>query len=143
VDPGLLHVLHDAADDGLAGVVADGVDVDLGGVLEEAVDEDRPRGGQAALLAQAAEAGQLGHGPAQAVLVVDDLHGAAAEHVAGAEQRRVPDALDDGERLADGRGRAAGGLGDLQPGAQGVPQLAVLGGVDRGRRGAEHQALGQ
>ena len=57
--PGLLDVLHDAADDHLAGVVADGVDVDLGGVLEEAVDEHRALGRQAALLAEAAEAGQL------------------------------------------------------------------------------------
>ena len=64
--------------------VADGVDVDLGGVLEEAVDQHRARRRQPALAAQAAEAGQLGHGPAQALVVVDDLHGPAAQHVARA-----------------------------------------------------------
>ena len=52
-----------AADEHLAGGVADGVDVDLDGVLEEAVDEHRPLGRQAALPAERAEAGQLGHGP--------------------------------------------------------------------------------
>ena len=78
----LLDVLHDAADDHLAGAVADGVDVHLGGVLEEAVDQHGPLGGEAALLAEAAEAGQLVHGPLEALVVVDDLHGPTAEHVA-------------------------------------------------------------
>ena len=58
---GLLHVLHDAADQDLAGDVTHRVDVDLDGVLEEAVDEHRALGGQPALTRQAAEAGELGH----------------------------------------------------------------------------------
>ena len=52
VHPGLLDVLHHAADHDLARGVADGVDVDLGRVLEEAVDEHRALGGQAALAAE-------------------------------------------------------------------------------------------
>ena len=36
-----------------------------------------------------------------------------------------------GERLVDGGRGAAGGLRDLEPGAQRVPALAVLGQVDR------------
>ena len=140
---GLLDVLHDAADDHLAGAVADGVDVDLGGVLEEAVDEHRALGGQAALAAEAAEAGQLVHRPGQRLVVVDDLHGPAAEHVGRAHQHRVADLRDDGLGLLERGGGAAGRLRDLEPGAQRVPALAVLGQVDRLGRRAEHEPLGQ
>ena len=62
VHAGLLDVLHHPTDDHLARVVTDRVDVDLGGVLEEAVDEHRPLGRQPALLAEAAEVGQVVHG---------------------------------------------------------------------------------
>ena len=78
----------------------------------------------------------------QPVVVVDDLHGPPAEHVGRPHQRRVADAVDDGQGLVDGDGGAAGRLGDLQPGAQRVPPLAVLGQVDRRRAGAEHEVLG-
>ena len=93
--------------------------------------EHRPLGGQAALLAEAAEAGELVHGPLEALVVVDDLHGPTAEHVARAHQHRVADLLDDLLRLLEGGGGAAGRLRDLEAGAQGVPALAVLGQVDR------------
>ena len=88
VHAGLLDVLHDRADDHLAGRVAHRVDVDLDGVLQEAVDQHRALRRQAAFAAQRAEAGQLVHGPAQVVLVVDDLHGPPAEHVARPHQGR-------------------------------------------------------
>ena len=143
VHAGLLDVLHDPADEDLARRVADGVDVDLGGVLEEAVDEHRALGRQATFLAQAAEPGERGHGGAEAVVVVDDLHGPTAEHVGGPHQHRVADPLDDGERRLDGRGGAPGRLGDLELGAQGVPALAILGQVDGVGAGAEHQVAGQ
>ena len=83
----------------------------------------------------AAEPGELGHRPAQVVVVVDDLHRPAAEHVARAHEHRVADAL--GDRRAPRRASVAvppGGLRDLEPGAQRVPALAVLGEVDRRRR---------
>ena len=83
VHAGLLDVLHDPADDDLAGGVADGVDVDLGGVLEEAVDEHRALGRQAALACRGEpKPASSAMAAAQAVVVVDDLHGPAAEHVA-------------------------------------------------------------
>ena len=100
VHPGLLDVLHDRADEHLAGAVADGVDVDLDGVLEEAVDQDRPLGRQAPFPPSEPEAGQLVHGPAQVVVVVDDLHGPPAEHVARPHQGRIADPPDDGPGLA-------------------------------------------
>ncbi len=88
---GFLDVFHDTADQHLAGVVADRVDVDLGGVGEEAIDQHRALGRQPALLAEAAEAGQLGHRPGEVVAVVHDLHRPPAEHVARAHQHREPD----------------------------------------------------
>ena len=91
VDAGLLDVLHDAADQHLAGGVADGVDVDLGGLLEEAVDQHRALGGQPALAPERPEPGQLGHRLLEVGVVVDDLHGPTAEHVAGPHEHRVPD----------------------------------------------------
>ena len=135
---GLLDVLHDAADQHLAGVVADRVDVDLGGVGEEPVDQHRTLGGQAALLAEAAESGQLVHRPGQVVAVVHDLHRPSTEHVARAHQHREADVVDDRQRLFEVDGGAAGGLRDAQLVADRVPRLAVLGGVDRiGRRAGD------
>ncbi len=60
--------------------VAERIDVDLDRVLEEAVEVDRP-----ALRADPAQV------VAQPVDAVDDLHRAAAEHVAWADQQREPD----------------------------------------------------
>ena len=137
---GFLHVLHHRADHDVAGRVPDGVHVHLGGVLQEAVDQHGPLGRQPALPAEGAETGQLGHGPAEAVLVVHDLHRPPPEHVAGAHQGRIADPLDDGKRVGDGRRGAAGRLRDLEPGAQRVPVLPVLGQVDRLGAGAEDEA---
>ena len=143
MDPGLLDVLHDTADDDVAGVVADGVDVDLGGFLEEAVDQHRTLGRQATLATERAEPGQLLHRPDETVVVVDDLHGPTAEHVARAEQGRVADAVDDGPGTVEVGGGAAGRLGDLELGAEPVPLVAVLGEVDRVGAGAQHQPSGR
>src|SRR5207247_1114822 len=117
----LLDVLHDPADHEVARRIADGVDVDLDGVLEKPIDEYGPFGREPALPAQGAEPGELGHGPAQALLVVDDLHGPAAEHVAGAHQRRVADPVDHGQGVVDGDCDAARRLGDLEASAQRIP----------------------
>ena len=87
VDAGLLDVLHDAADpDGLA--VAQRVDVELDRVLQEAVEEDLARRGAGRRRRAARCAEVVG----EAVLVVDDLHRAAAEHVARAHEQREADA---------------------------------------------------
>jgi len=67
---------------------------------------------------------------AQLGLVVHDLHGAAAQHVARAHEDRVAN----GARLADGllglEGDAGLGLRDAQRAHQGVELLAVLRQVD-------------
>ena len=90
VHPGLLDVLHDPGDEDLAGAVAHGVDVDLDRVLQEPVHQHRPLGRDPALAGQRARGHGL-HDPAHAVVVVDDLHGPPAQHVARAEQHRVAD----------------------------------------------------
>ena len=97
MDAGLLDVLHDAADDDRAGRVGDAVDVELDGVLEELVDEDRPVGRR--LHRRRHVAIERGH-------VVDDRHGAAAEHVRRTDDEREADLQRDVARLL-GRGRDA------------------------------------
>ena len=52
---------------------------------------------------------QLGERKPKSVVVVDDLHRPAAEHVARPQQRRVADAPDDGERLVHRAGRPPSG----------------------------------
>ena len=79
----LLDVLHDPPDPhGLA--VAQRVDVDLDRVLEEMVEEDRPpvRAGLGAIQVAGEVLGR-----------VNDLHRAAAEHVARAHQQREADLI--------------------------------------------------
>ncbi len=70
--------------------VGDHVDVDLAGVVEEAVEQHRRGIGHAHRVADVAR--QVG-------VVVDDLHRAAAEHVARAHHQRVADLARQRERL--------------------------------------------
>ena len=88
MDAGLLDVLHDAADVEL-GAVVERVDVDLDRVVEEPVDEQRMARAHDALALDALEV------VGERRRVVDDLHAAAAEHVARAHEHRVADALGD------------------------------------------------
>ena len=93
--------------------VADGVDVDLDGVLEEPVDQHRAAPPTARPPARASpNPASSSMARAQVLVVVDDLHGPAAEHVARPHQDRVADPADDGPGLLEGRGRPAGRLGD-------------------------------
>ena len=132
VNPGLLDVLHDAADVDL-GPVAQRVDVDLDRVLEEAVDEHRVFGGQL---------GGAGDVALEGLLVVDDLHAATAQHVRRPHQHRVADVLGDPAGLRESRCRAV--LRRRQPrSAQQVAEgAAVLGQVDGLRRGAHDRNPG-
>ena len=120
MDPGLLDVLHDPADD-LALAVRDDVDVDLDRVLEEVVDEDRPVRGD--VLGD-------GHVPAHRLVVVHDLHRAAAEHVGRPDEHGVADALRDREGLVGVRRHAARRLPEPELLHERVEPLAVLGAVD-------------
>ncbi len=76
--------------------VAHRVDVDLDGVFEEAVEQDRSTLRHATLAREGtSRAGQVRHDPLEGDVVVDDLHGAPAQHVARTHEDGVADVLDD------------------------------------------------
>ena len=81
VHAGLLDVLHDAADQHVL-AVADRIDVHLDGDVEEPVEQHR---------AVVGHLHRVVHVGAQVVLVVDDFHGAAAEHVGRPHHQRKAD----------------------------------------------------
>ena len=121
MDAGLLDVLHDRADDGdLA--IGDAVDIDLGGVVEEAVDQHGAlgRGGDG-----------VAHVVAQLVVAVDDLHGAAAEHEAGADEHGIADLRGGGDGFVLVGGDAVGRLVEAELVQHLLEKFAVLGALDR------------
>ena len=73
----------------------------------------------------------------QAGAVVHDLHGAAAEHVAGADHHRIADALGDRLGFLGRAGDAVLRLAQAEPVQQVLEAFAVLGDVDRVGAGAE------
>src|SRR5699024_3347288 len=134
VDAGLLDVLHDPAEVQL-GAVVERVDVDLDRGVQEAVDEDGRLG--------AAAVGQVAsHVVDQARLVEDDLHPAAAQHVARAHQHRVADLCGDLDRVTHPPGGPVRGRGQVRLGQQRTEVAAVLGVVDRGGAGADDRQAG-
>ena len=131
MDAGFLDVLHHAGDiDGLA--VGDAVHVDLDRVVQVAVDQHRVVAG---------DAHRLAHVAMQAGAVVDDLHGAAAEHVAGADHHRIADAVGDRFGFLGGTGGAVLRLAQAEAVQQMLEALAVLGDVDGVGAGAEDRDL--
>ena len=84
--------------------------------------------------------GELGHRARERVVVVDDLHGAPAEHVRRAHEHRDSRGRSAIAPRASAVGRgAARRLRDAEPLAQRVEALAVLGEVDRVGARAEHR----
>ena len=73
---------------------------------------------------------------------MDDLHGAAAEHVGRPDHDRIADLLGDRARRRRARGDAAARLADVEPLEQLLEAVAVLGEVDGVGRGAEDRHLG-
>ena len=108
--------------------VAEGIHVDLDGVVEKLVDEDR-------VLRRGLHGGV--HVAAQVVHVVDDLHGAAAEHVGRTDDHRIADPLRHLLRFLEGAGRAVFRLQELQFVEHLLEPLPVLGPVDGVGRGAD------
>ena len=82
VHPGLLHVLHDRADQNVA-TVGDCVDVDLDRVLDEAIYQGR----------------RADMPIAQSCLVVTDPHRTTTEHVGRAHEDGIADPIGDLDRL--------------------------------------------
>ncbi len=129
MDAGLFDVLHDAADDHI-GAVADGVHVHLGGVVQEAVQQYRRLVG---------DAHRLGEVATQVLLVIDDLHGTATQHVGGTNHQRVGDALGGQHRLLQGGDGAVFRLLEPQALDGRLEALAIFGAVDSIGAGANHR----
>ena len=136
MDAGLFDVLHDTANVQLVTVV-DGVDVDLDRVVEKTVDEKRMPGADDSLPGHAREVIAERRG------IVDDLHAAAAEHVAGAHEHRVTDFFGhhDGSGEVDRRSVAGGEQAGVAQNLR--EQSAFLGEVDRVGGGTENGNAGR
>ena len=121
MDPRLLDVLHDAADDDRL-PVGHGVHVRLERILKEAVQQDR-----------VFRRGLHGAGKVlpQRNGVVHDLHRAPAQHVARADEDRVSDLLGDAQRLVDACRGTARRHRHAQLAAQLVEPPPILRAVDR------------
>ena len=129
--PGFFDMFHDGTDDHFTGVVSDGVDVDFDRVLEEPVDQDRTLRRKPAFTAEGSERCELFHCGSQAVVVIDDLHCTATEHIARADQRWVADVADHRERSLGVGCRVPRRLRDADALTQGVPLLPIFCEVDR------------
>ena len=116
VDAGLLDMLRDAGHEHV-GAVAQGVDIDLGRVAEITVDQHR---------ALARHHHGLRHIALERLVVADDLHGAAAEHIGGPDHHRIADLADDAARLGSGFGDAVARLAQREAVEQLGEAVAVL-----------------
>ena len=85
--------------------VADGIDFCLDS-FEVLIDQDRLTGG---------DFDSIGHVADEVAGVLDDLHGAAAEHVAGANEDGVADKLRRRQGMLDGIHRRTGRLRYAEP----------------------------
>ena len=153
MNAGFLDMLHDADDEGVL-AVGEAIDVDLGGVGQIAVEQQRIGAehgvdlpGLVVGIARLDVARhELGQGAeqiiAELVLLADDLHRAAAEHVRRPHHQRQAEIGRDEARLLDRIGDAV--LRLLQPEfvEHALEAVAVFGKVDGVGRGAEDRYIG-
>ena len=131
MNAGFLDVLHDAGDEDVL-AVADRVDIDLDGIGEIAVDQHR---------AVARDDHRLGDVALELGIVLDDFHGAAAQHIGRADHHGEADALGDLLRFGAGIGDAVLGLAQFQFLEELGEAVAVFGQVDGiGRRAEDGHA---
>ena len=121
MDAGLLDVLHHARDDDLF-TVAQRIDITLDGVAQVLVDQHRRITRH--LHCSRDVVIQLRH-------AVDDLHRAAAQHIAGTDQHGEADAVRHRHGLIAAAGNAIGRLLEVQFLDQGGEPLTVFSQVDR------------
>ncbi len=101
--------------------VGERIHVELNSVLEEGVEVDGAVGRDERCLR---------HIRHEVLVVVDDRHAAAAQHVARPHDEGIPHAARHLLGLLERRGRRAGRIGDLQAVEQGGETVAVLGEID-------------
>ena len=108
--------------------VADDVDIDFDGVVQKAIQQDgRVR----------RDVQRFFHVVGKILIVVDDVHGAAAQYVGGAHDERIPDFLRFGERFLCAGGGAVGRLQESEFVDERLEAFAVFGAVDGIGRGAD------
>ena len=153
MDAGLLDMLHDSGDEHVA-AVAERVDVDLDRVREVAVEEQRVLAeygvdlpGLVVRIARLdVRRDQARQGAEEVVLelllVADDRHGAAAEHVGRTHDEGQAEVGRDEPALLDRIGDAVLRLLQGELVEEALEAVAVLGEVDHVGRGAEDRHLG-
>ena len=104
VDARFFDVFHDAGDEHVL-AIANGIDVHFDGVGEVAVDQHR---------AVAGDDHGLGDVALELGIVADDFHGAAAQHIGGADDHGEADFLGDLFGFGGGTGDAVFGLAQFQ-----------------------------
>ena len=124
MDARRLDVLHHTADHHYPLPIAKGIHIHFDGVIEVLVDQHWVVG---------LHLHRFHHVAVELGFVVDDLHGAPAQHVAGAHNHWIAHARSDGPGLGLTAGQAIAGLADLQPAQDRFKLLPVFGGVDRFR----------
>ena len=92
------HVLHDSGDQNTF-AIGKRIDIYLSGLFEEAIHQHRP---------VLREADRLTHVLFDSGLFIRDHHGAAAQHIAGANQHRVTDLASYRDSLLNAGGRSVG-----------------------------------
>src|SRR5471030_2594964 len=127
VHAGLFDVFHHAADEGRF-AVGDAIDVALDGVVQEAVQQHRR-------IVRYLD--RFAHVAFQVALLVDDFHRPAAQHIRWTHHQRIADFLRQRQGVGFGAGGAVRRLAQLQLVQQLLETLAVFGGVDHVRRGAD------
>ena len=154
MDAGFLDVLHDADDEGVL-AVAEAIDVDLDGVGQIAVEQQRIGAEHgvdlAGLVVRVARLDVAGHQlrqgaeqiVAELVVLADDLHGAAAEHIGRAHHQRQPEIGGHQPRLLDRIGDAVLRLLQPQLVEHALEAVAVFGEIDGVGRGAEDRHVGR
>ena len=133
MDAGRFDVLHHTADQHHPLPIAKGIHIHLYGVIEVLVDQHRVVG---------LHLHRFHHVAVQLGFVVDDLHGAPAQHIAGAHNHWIAHARGDGPGLGLTAGQAVAGLADLQPAQDRFKLLPIFRRINRFRRGAPDAAAG-
>ncbi len=124
---GLFDVFHDAANDDFI-AIGQGIDVALDGIVEETVEQHRRI---------MRHLDGFAHVAFKVLLLMDDFHGPATEHVGRTNHQRITDFLRQTQRIFFSPRRPVRRLLEAEVVQQLLEALAVFGDVDRLRRRAD------
>ena len=106
MDAGWFDVFHQATDHHATFAIGEGIHIHLDGIFQVLVDQHRLVG---------VHLHRFTHVAVEFCGIENHLHGAAAEHIAGAHHHRVADPFGNGDCFSFTAGNAVEGLADLQP----------------------------